>query len=449
MMVAVARAALALVDRLDLAIVVKVTIVLAFGLAAVPFARRARAAVRHLVMAATFGAVVVLPLIVSAVPEVTIRVPVAITELAAGLTPDEAAPTLEPDNDVAVGEKANESALPSIATLVRSVWAMSGILLLVLLAIDLRRLRAVRRGALPYPAQTDLIRSLAVTSGLRRSVDVLLHEGVSAPLTCGLLRPVILLPIDAIDWQEADFRRALVHELEHVRRCDWATQLLARVVCACYWFHPLVWLAWARLRLEAERACDDAVLQSAECTEYAEQLVSLARRMSTARALPSLAMANRTDLSKRVTALLDGGLRRGRVGHATTASVLTVAGLVLLLLTSVRAIAPPRASPQAAPVTQSARESAGSTQSSGREPRQPPAAGRKTTRINSARLHRRAVQHPIEERATYSRDSITDTQSIPPLINQSISGSAERTVVHSSTASGTATHSASASSSSN
>ena len=57
-------------------------------------------------------------------------------------------------------------------------------------------------------------------------------------------------------------------------------QYMARFVCALYWFHPLVWMAWRRLRLEAERACDDAVLRRAEATAYADQLVLLAERLA-------------------------------------------------------------------------------------------------------------------------------------------------------------------------
>jgi beta-lactamase regulating signal transducer with metallopeptidase domain len=452
MMVAVTRVALALVDRLDLVMVVKSTILLGFGLVAVPFASRARAAMRHLLMAATLGSVLVLPLVGGTVPEITVRVPVSLTELATGMVSSQAPATPGPGEGILIRGGTNEGARPSIAAVVRSVWALGGIFLLVILAVDLRRLRVVRRGGLPFPAQTDL-RTLTATSGLRRSVEVLLHESVSAPLTCGLWRPVILLPIDAIDWQEADLRRALVHELEHVRRCDWATQLLARVVCACYWFHPLVWLAWARLRLEAERACDDAVLQSAECTEYAEQLVTLARRMSTARALPSLAMANRTDLSARVSSLLDVGRPRGRVGYVTTASVLGVAGLVLVLLTSIRAIAAPTPSPQTVPIAEPARESVSSTKSPDRDIPVPSASVRPTRRAKPTRGTIRPAQHPSDESAAHSRESIVDPPTIRPLINRSGSrdgtGSAERTVIGSSTASGTATHSASASSSSN
>jgi bla regulator protein blaR1 len=147
-----------------------------------------------------------------------------------------------------------------------------------------------------------------------------------------------LLPDEAGEWNEADLRRALVHELEHVRRGDWAIQLAARVTCILYWFHPLVWVALRRLSLEAERAADDAVVRSAEHTEYAEQLVSLAGRLSKARTQPALGMANRSDLSARVSALLDESQRRGRAGWRPTAIALIVACLVVLAIAPVRAV---------------------------------------------------------------------------------------------------------------
>jgi hypothetical protein len=107
-----------------------------------------------------------------------------------------------------------------------------------------------------------------------------------------------------------------------------------------YWFHPLVWVAFRRLSLEAERAADDAVVRSAEHTEYAEQLVLLAGRLSKARTQPALGMANRSDLSARISAILDDRQRRGRAGRRPTAIALIVASLVAI------AIAPLRAAPQ-------------------------------------------------------------------------------------------------------
>lgn len=341
MTTALIETALGAIDRLDVAIVARVTIVLSLGLTTLVFARRARASMRHLLLASTFGTALVLPLVMSAVPTLTITLPIVARESLARTVSNPVSGAVVAVYTVGLrdGTSGGSSALPSFATLLRSLWAAGAVLLLAALVIDLQRLRALRRRGLPWPRKNELMRSLTRACDVRRPVEVLLHEGILAPLTCGLRRPVILLPIDANDWAEGDLRRALVHELEHVRRADWATQLIARVVCACYWFHPLIWMAWRRLHLEAERACDDAVLECAESGDYAEQLVSLARRLSMARTLPSLAMANRSDLSARVVALLDGTRRRGRVGYAATAGIVSGAGLLALVLACLRATA--------------------------------------------------------------------------------------------------------------
>jgi hypothetical protein len=213
------------------------------------------------------------------------------------------------------------------------------LLLFASLGRDLWRRRPIRRDGLPCPELRALTQSLAAECGVRRSVEVLLHEDIAAPLTFGLWHPAIVLPSDAPEWSQDDLHRALVHELEHVRRGDWAIQLVARAACACYWFHPLVWMAWRRLCLEAERACDDAVIVREQPTEYAGQLVSLARRMSKPHTQMALGMANRSDLSTRVSALLDGSQRRGRVGLVAAVSAIAVASLVVLAIAPVRAVA--------------------------------------------------------------------------------------------------------------
>jgi hypothetical protein len=178
------------------------------------------------------------------------------------------------------------------------------------------------------------------------TVELLEHEAVPGPMTFGISRPVIVLPLDAREWSEAELRRALMHELEHIQRGDWIMHILARTVAALYWFHPLVWTAWRRLCLEAERSCDDAVVVSEERTDYAEQLVTLAQRMAATPVQPMLGMANRSDLSTRVTAVLDDRLRRGRAGLMYAAGTLAAATLVVFTVAPVRAIARTSDAPQ-------------------------------------------------------------------------------------------------------
>jgi len=341
MMSTINEAAVTLGRLVELSILGKATVILVIGLTIVMLYRRARASVRHLLLAATLAAVLVLPLIVWAVPEVIIGVPASQASEPTDLGP--AAPTvaLTAPMGASLPSRATESApwsFPSWLTIFRIVWLAGAILLLAQLAVDLRRLYRIRRDGLPWWKGRELMRSLASECGVRRKVEVLLHEGIPGPLTCGIWRPAILLPDETCGWNETDLRRALVHELEHVRRGDWAIQLVARVTCIFYWLHPLVWVALRRLSLEAERAADDAVVRSVEHTEYAEQLVLLAGRLSKAKTQAALGMANRSDLSARVSAILDGSQRRGPAGWRPTASALGVAGLVVLALAPVRAV---------------------------------------------------------------------------------------------------------------
>lgn len=94
-----------------------------------------------------------------------------------------------------------------------------------------------------------------------------------------------------------------------------------------------------KLCLEAERASDDAVMQVSEPALYAGQLVSLARRMSAAQVSPALGMAKRSDLSTRVSALLDDRQRRGPASAFATGCAMAVACLILITLAPVRTVA--------------------------------------------------------------------------------------------------------------
>ena len=124
----------------------------------------------------------------------------------------------------------------------------------------------------------------------------------------------------------------------------------ARCACALYWFHPLVWVAWRRLSLEAERSCDDAVLAGSEATAYADQLVGLAQeRLSLAKRSPLVAMANRVDLATRVRAVLDVRQQRGRLGTLSVTLACAAAAVLVTAMSPLLIVAAPQAAPAAAP----------------------------------------------------------------------------------------------------
>ena len=85
---------------------------------------------------------------------------------------------------------------------------------------------------------------------------------VSSPVLHGLTRPRLLLPQGfASSFSPDELRHVLLHELAHVKRRDivvsWAFALLQII----HWFNPLVWLGFARWRVDRELACDALALE--------------------------------------------------------------------------------------------------------------------------------------------------------------------------------------------
>ena len=117
-----------------------------------------------------------------------------------------------------------------------------------------------------------------VHPGWKRPVSVRLSDSITVPMVWGLFRPVILLPADADEWEPERRRAVLLHELAHIQRQDWLMQTMAQITCAMYWFNPLVWFAMRRMRAEAERACDDNVLNAGyQSIDYAQHLLDIVR----------------------------------------------------------------------------------------------------------------------------------------------------------------------------
>jgi beta-lactamase regulating signal transducer with metallopeptidase domain len=319
-----------------IAVLLKSTVALLIGLIFVLAARRSRASLRHLMLAAVFVFLLLLPIVQRFAPAVDIPVQKAqaafVTGGAGGFQPAE---VLAP---VQSGGVKTRRAM-STADILFAAYAAVVFLLLARLLLGVLRLRVLARSSEVWLEGTARMNEIALRANIRRPTLVVLSSRITVPLTFGFIRSTIVLPVAAAEWSAGELTRAIRHELEHVRREDWAVQLVARVAAALYWPHPLVWIAWQRLWVEAERACDDAVVRSSDSATYAEQLVLLAKSLARRRALPALPMASPTRLAERVHAILDPGQRRGPHSRAAAVAAVLVMMVSLAAFGTLRLVA--------------------------------------------------------------------------------------------------------------
>ena len=213
-----------------------------------------------------------------------------------------------------------------------AVWCSGVVLALAYLLFGQVQLRNISRTAIPLAGEdwTRLLNEACKTLRIGRPVTLLQAADSVMPLTWGWLRPVVLLPAEAEQWPEARKRIVLLHELAHIKRRDCLTQWLAQVICALYWFNPLVWLAARRMRVEREQACDDLVLNGGcKASEYAGHLVEIASGFRRVPQAAAIAMARRSGLENRVAAIVDASRVR-RLRPATVWALLVLGSGMLV-----------------------------------------------------------------------------------------------------------------------
>ncbi len=185
-----------------------------------------------------------------------------------------------------------------------------------------------------------------------RPPRLFVHLALPGPFLAGIVRPALFLPADHAEaFSPPALRAVFLHELAHRERRDTAWTLAARVLCALLWPQPLAWLLCRRLEALSEDVCDQAVLAGCPARVYADCLLSLAERRPLARRTRAVAVGVvpvRSDLGRRVQMILRKGTQpmpaavtpRQRVALGI-ATVTTALGGTLLLSAAPAQVAPP------------------------------------------------------------------------------------------------------------
>jgi len=108
-------------------------------------------------------------------------------------------------------------------------------------------------------------------------VRLLESPHVSEPLTLGFWKPIILFPTGMLlSLSPAQVEALLLHELAHIRRYDYLTNLFQLALETCFFYHPLFWLISRDARVRREFCCDDVVLyHTSDPILYAKTLTDL------------------------------------------------------------------------------------------------------------------------------------------------------------------------------
>lgn len=171
-------------------------------------------------------------------------------------------------------------------TWIEKTLPLASAIYLLLLAIPLwqfirnyRYVQLLRRRGLSRinPEWRMFVKKLSARMGIKKNVMVWLSDMIESPVTIGYLKPIILIPVAAINSLSIQQVEAvLLHELSHIRRYDYLFNLIINFIKTILYFNPFVRLFIDCIEKERENSCDELVIQfQYKPVEYASALLIL------------------------------------------------------------------------------------------------------------------------------------------------------------------------------
>ena len=230
---------------------------------------------------------------------------------------------------VAPGTAGTTEAWPSISVW-NIAWAVGAALCLLLFAVSY--IRCCREFQTSVPVTNAFVEKWLAAHQGRRPIAIRQSGRLAAPLTYGVLRPVILMP-KGTDWNDSrSLSYVLAHEEIHIRRFDAVTKLVLTAALCIHWFNPLVWFMYLLANRDMELSCDEAVVRrfgEENKSAYARMLIRMEETKSGL--TPLCNCFSKSAIEERVTAIMK--LRKTSFTALCAAAALVI-GVTLVFATS-------------------------------------------------------------------------------------------------------------------
>ena len=161
------------------------------------------------------------------------------------------------------------------------VWLAGAILCMGFFVISY--IKCCREFRFSLPVENDSLEEWKKNHPLRRRLSIRQTEAIAAPLSYGVIHPVILMPKHT-EWENTpQLRCVLEHEYVHIRRFDLLAKLAVIAAVCIHWFNPLAWVMYILFNRDLEVSCDETVVRRFGTNmkaAYAKALISMEEKKS-------------------------------------------------------------------------------------------------------------------------------------------------------------------------
>jgi len=142
------------------------------------------------------------------------------------------------------------------------------------------------------------VKKMTAYLDIRRPVQVWISENITSPVTVGFLKPVILVPLAAVNQLTTyQMEAVLLHELAHIKRFDYLLNVITVIIRTIFYFNPFTRSLADNIDAEREKSCDEWVLQyQYDAYAYSSALLALEQMKKNSLQLALAAVTTKKEL---------------------------------------------------------------------------------------------------------------------------------------------------------
>jgi TonB family protein len=163
------------------------------------------------------------------------------------------------------------------------------------------------------------------------SVTLVSSTKILAPATMGIARTRVMLPAGMVNrMPHEDLDTAIAHEFAHIRRNDFAKNLVYEIVALPLSYHPCLWFTRQRIMETREMVCDEMAAGISGSQEYAQSLLRLASLLlqgSPVRVPHAIGVFDANTLERRLMKLTEKKKQTGRLRACVSVAMCVVLGV--------------------------------------------------------------------------------------------------------------------------
>jgi len=152
----------------------------------------------------------------------------------------------------------------------------------------------------------NLFNDCKILMKISKNICLVKTNDIKTPCVLNFIKPIILIPENSLEeCNLTHLKYVFLHELAHVKRKDIFINYVVSFLCIIYWFNPLIWYGFHKMREDREICCDSlalSYLRDEEVKSYGFTIIKLAEISSRAPCLPAMVgiINNKSKIKRRI-----------------------------------------------------------------------------------------------------------------------------------------------------